>query len=188
MALASPFFREIGLAERVGFAVPEVSFAHPLPDGRIGLVWRDLDRTAAGLGAAGAAYARLFGPLVRAYGAVTDLVLHPLLRVPRGLGASAAFGLRAAALSLPDAVLRSATGTLPPLLGGPAWGEAGGPDSETVAALLAGLRAHTAGGGAGPAANGAALMLGAAAHATGWPIPLGGSQEIGRASCRERVL
>ncbi|GAA3685635.1 NAD(P)/FAD-dependent oxidoreductase [Arthrobacter ginkgonis] len=190
MALASPFFREIGLAERVGFAVPEVSFAHPLPDGRTGLAWRDLDRTVAGLGAAGPAYGRLFGPLVRAYGAVTDMVLHPLLRVPRGLsglGATAAFGLRAAALSLPETILRSAAGTLPPLLGGAGWPGASAEETETVAALLAGVRSHNAGGGAGPAANGAALMLATAAHATGWPIPLGGSQAIPNALAMDLI-
>jgi phytoene dehydrogenase-like protein len=190
MALTSPFFREIGLPERVGFVVPEVSFAHPLPNGRTGLVWRDLDRTAAGLGSAGAAYARLFGPLVHAYGAVTDLVLHPLLRVPSGLGgvgATAAFGLRAAALSLPGSVLRSAVGTLPPLLDGKGWGGADRQDAEMVAALLAGVRSHNAGGGAGPAANGAALMLATAAHATGWPIPLGGSQAIPNALAMDLI-
>ncbi|GER23011.1 dehydrogenase [Zafaria cholistanensis] len=190
MALASPFFREIGLADRVDFIVPEVSYAHPLPDGRTGLAWRDLERTAEGLGSAGPAYERLFGPLVRAYGSVTDLVLHPLLRMPHGLdglGATAAFGVRAAALSVPAPVLNSAAGMLPPLLGGAGWGGAGGKDVEAMAALLAGVRAHNAGGGAGPAANGAALVLGTAAHATGWPIPLGGSQAIPNALAMDLI-
>ena len=88
---------------------------------------------------------------------------------------------------MPDAVLRSTVGTLPPLLGGQAWGGPDGKGAETVAALLAGLRSHTAGGGAGLAANGAALMLGAAAHATGWPIPLGGSQAIPNALAMDLI-
>lgn len=42
MALASPFFREFGLEERVRFEVPELSYANPLGGGRAGLAYRDL--------------------------------------------------------------------------------------------------------------------------------------------------
>ncbi|WP_113702428.1 FAD-dependent oxidoreductase, partial [Nonomuraea lactucae] len=48
MALASPAFRELGVAELVEFAHPAVAAAHPL-DGRPAvLVHRDARRTAAG--------------------------------------------------------------------------------------------------------------------------------------------
>lgn len=158
MALASPFFASIGLRERVEFVVPELSFAHVLPGGRAALAWRELERTVSGLGAQGPGYRRLLAPLVKRIDATAQMLLHPLTRIPRHPEALAVFGLRAAQLMVPG------LGT-----------------GESSAALLAGLSAHTAGGGRGPAATGAGLFLGATAHAGGWPIPRGGSQSISNA-------
>lgn len=155
MALLSPFFRAIGLRDHVEFTVPDISYAHPLADGRAGIAWRDLERTVEALGTEGPGYRRLLGPIVERMEATADLLLHPLLRVPRDPLALAFFGLRAAQLMVPG------LGT-----------------GEISAAMLAGCAAHTAGGGRGPSATGAGLFLGAAAHAGGWPIPRGGSQAI----------
>ena len=155
MSLVSPFFRSIGLRKHVDFIVPEISFAHPMADGRAGIAWRDLGRTVQGLGAEGPGYRRLLGPVVERMEDTADLLLHPLLRVPRHPVALAAFGLRAAQLMAP----RLGTG-------------------ELAAAMIAGCGAHTAGGGRGPSATGAGLFLAAAAHSAGWPIPRGGSQAI----------
>ncbi|GAA1882254.1 NAD(P)/FAD-dependent oxidoreductase [Paeniglutamicibacter psychrophenolicus] len=155
MALVSPFFRQIGLREHVDFVVPEISFAHPLADGRAGIAWRDLERTVAGLASEGPGYGKVFGPVVRRMGQTSDMLMHPLLRIPRHPAALAIFGLRAAQLMVPG------LGTGP-----------------MAAAMIAGCGAHTAGGGRGPAATGAGLFLGAAAHSGGWPIPIGGSQAI----------
>ncbi|MFL4477216.1 phytoene desaturase family protein [Paeniglutamicibacter sp. ORCA_105] len=155
MALLSPFFAEIGLRDRVDFVVPEISFAHPFPDGRAGIAWRDLERTVQALGADGNGYRRILGPVVERMAATSDLLLHPLLRLPRQLGALTVFGLRAAQLMVPG------LGT-----------------GELAAAMIAGCGAHTPGGGRGPAATGAGLFLAAAAHSGGWPIPIGGSQAI----------
>lgn len=155
MSLLSPFFHEIGLREHVDFVVPQISFAHPLPDGRAGIAWRDLARTVEDLGADGPGYRRIVGPVVERMAGTADLLLHPLLRVPRQLGALSVFGLRAAQLMVPG------LGT-----------------GELAAAMIAGCAAHTAGGGRGPAATGAGLFLAASAHSGGWPIPMGGSQAI----------
>ena len=155
MSLVSPFFAHIGLRERVEFVVPEISFAHPLADGRAGIGWRDLARTVDALGPGGRGYQRIFGPVVERMEATADLLLHPLLRIPKQFGALSVFGLRAAQLMVPR------LGT-----------------SELAAAMIAGCGAHTAGGGRGPSATGAGLFLGATAHSGGWPIPVGGSQAI----------
>ncbi|MBV1781228.1 NAD(P)/FAD-dependent oxidoreductase [Paeniglutamicibacter sp. ABSL32-1] len=155
MALLSPFFGQIGLRDRVDFVVPEISFAHPLPDGRAGIAWRELERTVRELGADGPGYQRILGPVVERMEGTAELLLHPLLRAPRQLGALSVFGLRAAQLMVPG------LGT-----------------GEIAAAMVAGCCAHTAGGGRGPASTGAGLFLAAAAHSGGWPIPIGGSQAI----------
>ena len=155
MALLSPFFAEIGLAERVNFVLPEISFAHAMPEGQVGIGWRDLERTVQGLGHDGPGYRRLLKPVVERMEGTAELLLHPLLRRPRELEALAVFGLRAAQLMIPG------LGT-----------------GELAAAMIAGCSAHAAGGGRGPSAWGAGLFLAASAHAGGWPIPLGGSQSI----------
>ncbi|MBB2893161.1 phytoene desaturase family protein [Flexivirga oryzae] len=157
MALASPFFREFGLARRIDLVVPEVSFAHPLP-GRGGHGYRDLDRTAADLGRDGPAYRRLLRPLVDHLDGVVDLAMNPLLRLPRDPLAAGLYGVRVAEA------------------GSPAWGARF--DGDIAPAMLTGCAAHAIGRHPGPAAAGGGLLLAATAHRAGWPIPVGGSQSI----------
>ena len=63
MALASGFFRRFQLDRRITLSVPEISYGHPLDGARAGIAWRDIDRTADGLGVDGAAWKQLMGPL-----------------------------------------------------------------------------------------------------------------------------
>lgn len=155
MSLVSPFFTDIGLRDHVDFVLPEISFAHPMADGRVGLGYRDLARTVQSLGAEGPGYARMLGPVVKRLEETAGILMHPLVRVPTHPVALATFAVRAAALMVP----------------GLGTGEIG-------TAMLAGCQAHTAGGGHGPASSGAGLFLAACAHGAGWPIPVGGSQAI----------
>lgn len=158
MAFASRFFREFGLRERVRFVTPEISFAQPLDGGRAGIAYRDLARTAAGLGRDGPAYAQLMRPLVDRADAVAEFTGSSLLRVPRDSVTAVAFGLRALEQ------------------GSVAWNTRFRDD--VAPALLTGVAAHTILPQPSVAAAGAGLALGAYAHARGWPIPIGGSQAI----------
>lgn len=154
--IASPFFRAIGLD--VDWIVPELSYAHPFADGSAALAWRDLERTAGGLGRDGEAWRRLLGPLVDRIGGVVDFTGGQLLRIPRDLRAAVSFGLR----SLEQ--------------GSPVWNARfSGRDAK---ALLTGAMAHAPGGMPSLASAGAGLLLAAHAHAAGWAFPRGGSQAI----------
>jgi len=155
---ASRFFREFGLTRRVEFVVPELSFAHPLRDGRSALAWRDIDRTVEGLGADGAAYGSLMRPLVDHVGGVADFTGSALLRVPADPVTAIRFGLR----------------TLEQ--GSAAWNARF--TEDLAPAMLTGVAAHTILPLPSLAAAGAGLSLATYAHSVGWPIPVGGSQAI----------
>ncbi|WP_426975309.1 phytoene desaturase family protein [Pseudarthrobacter sp. O4] len=161
MALASPFFREFGLSLRIRLEMPEVSYGSPLDGGRAALAYRSLERTAAGLGRDGAAFRRLMSPLVDRVEGIADLTLNQLLRVPRDPVAAGLFGLR----------------TLEQ--GSRLWGARF--REELAPALLTGVAAHAVSPLPALAAAGAGLLLGALAHADGWPVPLGGSAAIAQA-------
>lgn len=160
LAVASPFFRAFGLARRVEFVTPEVSFAHPLApsEGGSGMAYRDLDRTVDGLGADGPAYRRLLAPLAARALEVARFTGSPLLRVPPHPVVTARFGMRALAQ------------------GSPLWNA--GFDGHIAPAMITGVAAHAIAPQPSPVAAAAGLALQAHAHAGGWPIPRGGSQAI----------
>ncbi|MFE0025418.1 phytoene desaturase family protein [Amycolatopsis sp. NPDC059021] len=154
MAAASPFFRGFDLAAHgVELLHPEISYAHPIDEHRTALAYPGLDRTCAGLGADGDRWRRLMGPLVARSPGVVEALLGDLRHLPRDP--------RAAALLLAR-ILTQGLGFR-------------GPEAP---ALLAGVAAHTMSPLPALPAAGAALLLGHLAHATGWPIPRGGSQSI----------
>ena len=158
MAMASPFFRRFGLADRVPMLTPEIAWAHPFDDGTAAIAWRDLGRTAAGLGADGPAYGRLLGPLVERAADVARFTLGPVLRVPPAPAVALRFGL--AALDQ----------------GGPRWDARW--RTRDAAALLTGVMAHTVRPMPSIPSAGAGLALAVQGHAGGWPIPVGGTGAI----------
>ncbi|MBO3089682.1 phytoene desaturase family protein [Cellulomonas dongxiuzhuiae] len=164
MAWASPFFQAFGLERRVDLLVPEVSFAQPLPDGRAGIAWHDLDRTVAGLDEDGPAWRSLVGALSRHTDDVVRVALGdkrsiPAGLVPGGLVGAARFGLGVAEQ------------------GTPAWGARF--RGDVAPALLTGVAAHAISRLPSLAGAGTALLLASLAHAgQGWPIPRGGSGAI----------
>jgi phytoene dehydrogenase-like protein len=158
MALASPFFREFGLASRVRLLTPEISYAHPLDGGEAGIAYRDLARTADSLGVDGRAWRELLGWLVRHDDAISEVSGASLVRFPRHPFALAGLGLRAFEQ------------------GGTFWNARF--NSNVAPALLTGALAHANRALPDLAAAAAGLVLATHAHAGGWPIPVGGSQSI----------
>jgi phytoene dehydrogenase-like protein len=157
LALASPFFAEFDLPARgVQLAVPEVSYANPLPGRPAAIAYHDLDRTCAEL-ADGASWRRLLGPLATNSPAVVGLLLGDKRSVPRSVPSALRLGLR---------ILAQGT---------PAWGSLAGDDAR---ALFTGVAAHVISRMPSTTAAAAGLMLATLAHSVGWPIPVGGSQAI----------
>jgi len=159
-ALSSPFFRAFGL-DRIDWIVPEVSFAHPLDDGRAAVAWRDLDRTVEGLGSDGRAWRNLVRPLNRRLEAVVDFTGDQLLRLPRHPVTTTRFALRM--LEVGTTAGRRMLRTF---------------RTDEAAALLTGVAAHANTRLPSLAATASGLYLLAHAHSTGWAYPRGGAQAI----------
>ncbi|WP_345751273.1 phytoene desaturase family protein [Microbacterium rhizophilus] len=158
-AVTSPFFRAFGIEERIGWIVPDASYAQPLDGGRAAVAWRDLDRTAAELGPDGRAWLALTRPLAHRIDGVLDFTGNQLLRIPRDPLATVRFGLRVleAGSALGRRTFRTAEAT----------------------ALLGGVLAHanTALPSLASAASG--VLLAALAHTErGWAYPVGGAQAL----------
>lgn len=157
-ALDSPIFTALGLRERVDWIVPEISYAHPLDDGRAGIAWHDIERTAEGLGADAGAWRAVLRPLVRRMAGVADFTGNQMLRVPRDPIAAIRFGLRALELGTPLSRRTFRT--------------------DEARGLLTGVLAHGNTRQPSLAAAAAGLLLATQAHASGWPLPRGGAQAI----------
>jgi phytoene dehydrogenase-like protein len=95
MGILSPFFRTLPLEDHgLVWLKPPASVAHPLDDGPAVMIYRSLDRTAAGLGADGSRYAQLVGPFLdRPHELLAD-VMAPL-RMPAHPIGMLRFGVRA---------------------------------------------------------------------------------------------
>src|SRR3954462_11386202 len=84
MCLSSPFFRFLPLAEfGLTWIHPPTPVAHPLGDGTAVSLEKSLAATADALGRDGAAYRRLYGPLVENWDPLTVEILRPLPVIPR---------------------------------------------------------------------------------------------------------
>ena len=158
LAIASPFFAEFDLRARgVHLAVPEISYANPLPGRPAALAYRDLERTCAGL-RHGGDWRHLLGPLVEHGDDVVAFLVGDKRSLPPDIPAAALLGQR---------MLEQGT---------PAWGiRLRGEDAR---ALFTGAAAHTISTMPSLVAAGAGLLLATLAHMSGWPVPVGGSQAI----------
>jgi phytoene dehydrogenase-like protein len=139
------------------WAWPEIPLAHPLDGGRAALLHRGLDRTAEGLGLDGAAWRHLVGPLVDDWHSLLPQLMGPVLSVPRHPLAMGRFGIHA---------VRPATWSVRRF------------HTEEGAALFGGSAAHAMLPLHRPFTTAFGMLLSAAAHAGGWPVAVGGSQQV----------
>lgn len=155
---SSRFFRSLGL-ERHGlrWVDPEACVAHLLDAGDAVFMERSLAATAEPLGRDAAAYVELFEPFVEHFERLMQMLLGPL-RWPEDPVLLARFGLSALP-SLERLARQRFRG-------------------EAAPALLAGIAAHAMLPLDRMATASFGLVLGAAAHAVGWPLAAGGSRAI----------
>jgi phytoene dehydrogenase-like protein len=163
----SAFFRSVDLARHgLRWVEPDAPLGHPLDDGTAVMAEREVDATAAGLGADGPAYRRLIGPLVANWNRLADDLLAPFhvpLRPPRAIR-MARFGWFA---------IQSATAVARRFEG------------DRARALFAGAAAHSIIRLTEPISAASALVMLASAHADGWPFPAGGSGQLSDAMAAE---
>ncbi len=161
LAASSPFFSQLPLQKYgLEYVYPPLSLAHPFDDGTALVLERSLDATAARLGKDGAAYRRIFSPLVETWDTIKGDLLGPI-GISRHPFAMARFGLSA---------IRPAKG----------FAEAKFQEDKTRA-LFAGLAAHSFLSLDQAATTAFGLTLGILAHTVGWPITRGGSQNLANA-------
>ena len=159
LAVSSPFFCQLPL-EKFGleWVQPDIPLAHPLDNGSSACLHRSLDSTARNLGRDATAYAKLMRPFVRHWKALASEFLQPILHVPRHPITLTRFGSKAlfSAQHLAFSHFKEATSR----------------------ALFAGIAGHSFLPLDNMMSAAFGLVLGAAGHAVGWPIPRGGSQRI----------
>jgi phytoene dehydrogenase-like protein len=160
MVAASPFFRSLPLDEYgLKLIHSPLVMAHPLDDGTAIAVFKSIEETASNLDAVDVKpYCNLMKPLVSNFQTLIEeimqfpkiLLRHPLLMFN--------FGLKA--LSSARAMAENRF------------------KGERARAFLAGMGVHSIMNMNKAASSASGLMLTAASHANGWPIPAGGAQNI----------
>ncbi len=159
LAFGSPFFRTLPLQRHgLEWIQPPIALAHPLDGGSAACLRQDLQETNDSLGKDERAWRRLLQPFVRDWEKLSAEFLRPMLHLPRHPLALARFGLPALAPAAALAKFRF--------------------QEAPARALFAGIAAHSFLPLEAIASAAFGLVLGAAGHAVGWPLPRGGAQAI----------
>lgn len=158
MAVGSPFFNSLPLADGLEWIDSPAPLAHPFDDGTAITLERDLRDAERVLQEDGRAWRNLMAPLAKNWRGFAKDILQPLLRFPSHPFLLANFAQDALAPATFVARRRFR--------------------KERTRALFAGLAAHSFLSLNEPLSASFGLVLGAAAHAVGWPIPRGGAQAI----------
>jgi phytoene dehydrogenase-like protein len=161
LAAGSPFFRTLPL-DKFGlqWIHSPLPFAHPL-DGDVVFQRRSIEETASFLGVDGPAYIGLMKPLVDEWENLFQDALGPMVHLPKHPFLLARFGIHG---------LLPATTLLKFKF-----------QTEKPRALLGGVAAHANVPLTYTSSSAVGLILAAAGHAVGWPIPRGGSGALARA-------
>ena len=159
MAVGSPFFSTLPLGQHgLKWIHGYAPLAHPLDDGTAVILERNLKDAEAAFGYDGRAWRNVVQPLVEHWPQFAHDALGPVARIPRHPVLMARFGYYA---------FQPALRLAKHLFAG-----------ERARALFAGLAAHSFLSLDQPLSSAIGLVLGAAAHAVGWPVPRGGAQAI----------
>lgn len=158
MGACSPYLSTLPLKEHgLEWVFPAAALAHPFDDGTAAVIYNSLAETVVGLGPDGASYQRLIGDLAPRWQPLfADVFSVP--RFPRHAFLMASFGLHA---------IRSARSLARSFF-----------KTEKARGLFAGLAGHSMLPLEKPATSAVAITLAVAAHACGWPVARGGSQQL----------
>jgi len=159
LGIGSPLFRALPLDHYgLEWIHPPLCLAHPFDEDRAAWIGRSLDATAEDLAEDETGYRGLIGPLVERWDASIGAVLGPPLTARGALGlAGWGRGLWPA-----ESVARSAFG------------------GQRARSLFSGVAAHSVAPLDRSPSAGIALVLAAAAHSVGWPLPRGGAGALSR--------
>ncbi len=164
-AAGSPFFSSLPLANHgLEWIHSPCPLAHPFDDGTAVTLERDLRDAASALGDDGRAWRKLMRPFVEQWSDLSREVLRPVHLLSRRPLLLARFGL----VAVPSAKMVAGISFR----------------RERTRALFAGLAAHSFLSLDEMLSSAFGVLLGAAAHAVGWPIPRGGAQSLANALCR----
>jgi phytoene dehydrogenase-like protein len=157
LAATSPFLQTLPLREHgLEYIYPPLAAAHPFDDGTAAVLGGTVAETAARLGEDAGAYQKLLGPVAADWPRLAGDVLGPL-HFPSHPFRMAHFGLKAV---LPALLLAKFFKT------------------PAAKGLWAGMAAHSIQPLSHLTTSAIGLVLMAAAHRRGWPLPRGGSQAI----------
>lgn len=158
MAAASPFLNKLPLKEHgLKWIYPPVSLAHPFDDGSAVLLKNSVEETSQTLGIDSENYKKLMNPLLKNWNKIFKDLLGPL-SIPSHPIPFTKFGIKA---------LQSAIGFSNRKFNG-----------KYAKGLFAGLAAHSILPLNEIFTSAIGLVLGIVGHASGWPLPEGGSQKI----------
>jgi phytoene dehydrogenase-like protein len=164
LAVGSPFFNSLSLENHgLEWIHSPAALAHPFDDGTAITLSRDLTQAESELGQDAKPWRNLTRPFADHWTELANGVLRPISLFPSHPFLMANFGRQA---------LRSAKSLASSLF-----------QDDRTKAFFAGIAAHSVLSLDEPSSAAAGVLLGAALHAAGWPIPRGGAQSITNALC-----